>query len=278
MYHVVAIFVAFVLLWYFVFFFRRTPPLTSYREPHDILRCSKCSLRERRRVLRDLSKPAIDRRNGGGDTMRERVDCSIEKRFCVTDADCTLLCKEYKRLLFRCDASTATCEPRKISNDDPVDDREKDENKRDQRCDAKNGEYAMLVGYTTLGTALWQCVQLYRHFRDRSKFCEGGEFDMRADLREPSYRDCTCPSGTIRAVYKHPTAYERIGSGSLPHCVSTRSWNLYRASMTDSPDDYVASSLRKKRELQREDEDDDGEPSTTTMERNDSTDLWRINE
>lgn len=206
--------------------------------------------------------------------MRERVDCSIAKRFCVTDTDCTLLCKEYKRLLFHCDASTATCEPRKISSDDddPIDDREKDENKRDHHCDAKNGEYAMLVGYTTLGTALWQCIQLYRHFRDRSKFCEGGKFDMRADLREPSYRDCACPSGTIRAVYKHPTAYERIGSSSLPHCVPARSWNLYRASMTDSPDDYVTSALRKKRQLQRGDDDDDNDETSSEWERNHSND------
>lgn len=268
MYHVVAIFVTFVLLWYFVFFFRQTPPLTSYREPHDRLRCSKCSTRERRRALRDLSKPSIEH---SSDTVRERVDCSIERRFCVTDTDCTLLCKEYKRLLFRCDASTGTCEPVKISNDndDPVDDREKDENKRDRQCDAKNGEYAMLVGYTTLGTALWQCVQLYRHFRDRSKFCEGGEFDMRADLREPSYRDCACPPETVRVVYKHPTAYEQIGSGSLPHCIPRNEWALYRASMTDSPDEYVASSLRKKRDLQRDE---------TWWERKESTDLGYINE
>lgn len=267
MYHIVVIFAAFVLLWYFVFFFRRTPPLTSYREPHDRLRCSKCSLRERRRALQDLSKPSIDHR---GDTVRERVDCSIERRFCVTDTDCTLLCKEYKRLLFCCDASTGTCEPVKISNDDnPVDEREKDENIRDRRCDAKNDEYTMLVEYKTLGTALWQCVQLYHHFRDRSKFCEDGEFDMRADLCEPSYRDCTCPPETIRAVYKHPTAYEQTGAGSLPHCVPTRSWNLYRASMTESPDEYVASSFRKKRDLHRHE---------TEWKRNESTDLGYINE
>lgn len=234
------------MLWYFVFFFKRIKPLSSYKEPHDKLRCRKCVQRERERILRDMTKPAIDLPDefnsggGGGDdgktTSGARVDCSVERRFCVSDNDCQILCKEYKRLLFRCNDTSNTCDPQKIFNDaaDDNDERENEENRQDKQCDVKNGEFAMLVGYTTLGTAIWQCIQLYRHFRDRSKFCEGGTFDMRADIREPSYRDCECPPDTIRAVYRHPTAYEQIGDSALPHCISKLSWNLYRASMLDT--------------------------------------------
>lgn len=59
------------------------------------------------------------------------------------------------------------------------------DNRDGNACDVSQGEYAMLVGYTTLGTALWQCVQLYRQFRDTIKL---GEFG----LSRQSVRMCLC--------------------------------------------------------------------------------------
>lgn len=87
-----------------------------------------------------------------GNTM---TDCAIDAKFCHVDTDCEYLCKRYKRIKFACDFNH-TCAPRQIDggnggggddDDIPL-----------VKCDTKLGEYAMLVGYTTIGTAIWQCI------------------------------------------------------------------------------------------------------------------------
>lgn len=146
-------------------------------------------------------------------------DCSTVRRYCVYDQDCETICEPKKAVIFKCDENEI-CYPYFI------------EDKNDPgkvECDTKHGEYALLVGYTSVGTALWQCVQLYRHFIDPTKFCENGIFDMDANVREPSYKDCTCPSDTIRAVYKISSFYDN----AIPHCISEISWKFYKNDMLE---------------------------------------------
>lgn len=167
-------------------------------------------------------------------TMTRRADCSVASRFCVYDQDCASLCRSYKNIYFACDKNAfanddtrirenyriGRCAPRAIVDEsDQVTPREK--------CRVELGEYALLVGYTNLGTAIWQCVQLYQQYADRSSFCEGGRFDMNANIREPSYRDCLCPAGTVRAVSRLASMYDN----HLPHCIAQDQWTFYRNSM-----------------------------------------------
>lgn len=144
-------------------------------------------------------------------------DCSQIRRYCMHNQDCETICEPHTGVLFRCDENEI-CYPWFIEdNEDP--------NKVE--CDTKSGEYALLVGYTTVGTALWQCVQLYQQYVDRNKYCENGDFQMNVDLREPSYRDCTCSGNDIRAIYKIASAYDN----ALPHCISENNWRFYELDM-----------------------------------------------
>lgn len=152
------------------------------------------------------------------------TDCAVDAKFCHTDTDCEYLCKKYKRIKFACDFNH-TCAPSQIDGGDGGG--SDDDDTPPVKCDTSIGEYVMLVSYTTVGTAIWQCVQLYSHYSDRSKFCEGGDFDMNADIREPFYRDCKCPEGTTRAVYNIASFYDN----SLPHCIPNNQIIFYKNSM-----------------------------------------------
>lgn len=152
--------------------------------------------------------------------LRDQIqDCSTVRRYCMHDVDCETICKPYKLTIYKCDNNNV-CYPAPIEdNEDPG----------KVVCDTKHGEYALLVGYTTIGTALWQCVQLYRHYVDSTKFCENGVFDMDANKREPSYCDCTCPAGTIRAVYSIASFYDN----AIPHCIPRETWKFYKSDMVE---------------------------------------------
>lgn len=158
-----------------------------------------------------------------------RADCTAEQRYCGNDDDCDTLCRTFVRVRFVCDSdSTSTCVPAFVKSrpgDNDGDGGDAAEGGRE--CDTRNGEYALLVGYTALGYARWQCVQLYSHWQERETFCEGGNFAMNADVREPSFRDCDCPEGTLRAVHAMANQYDH----GLPHCVPKERWPFLRNDM-----------------------------------------------
>lgn len=102
----------------------------------------------------------------------QRVDCSESLRFCTSDADCSIMCQTYETVNFHCDAQTHICQPLNTNirvpkspgddGDDDGDDDETTDRSGKSACNVKAGEYAMLMGYTNLGAALWQCMQLYK--------------------------------------------------------------------------------------------------------------------
>lgn len=143
--------------------------------------------------------------------------CSQVRRPCLTDRDCATLCRG--NVVYSCDSSSNVCsEPRVIGVDGTIDENE-NEPPTPIKCRTDKGEYAVLQGFTDLGTANWNCVQLFPGWNDGpgTKFCENGVVDIDTRLRTPSYRDCQCPAGTTRIVY----AISRLGQQvyGLPHCV-----------------------------------------------------------
>lgn len=42
--------------------------------------------------------------------------------------------------------------------------KDKEDSEVKTNCDVSGGEYALLVGYSNLGVALWKCVQMYKSF------------------------------------------------------------------------------------------------------------------
>lgn len=157
------------------------------------------------------------------DRNSAEIDCSLETRYCKRDSDCLILCKFYANSRLTCDTNRNVCNLTNVSNDGGNDGSGDDV----VRCDNAAGEYALLVGYTTIGVAKWQCIQLYSNYSKREDFCENGEWSINANLREPSYRDCHCSSDDVLAVFKLPTVYDN----ALPHCIPRITWPLYQRAM-----------------------------------------------
>lgn len=219
MYSLLTIYAAFVVAWYWFVFRAAVSAVTIHAAERS--RAEESADPRTARLARNVAAlrsalrptPEMD-----GTIVVGRVDCTAEIRYCDNDSDCASLCREYERARFVC-SGDKTCVTRAVRVDDnggAIDE-----------CDTRRGEYAVLVGYTNVGAAEWRCVQLYKQYADRSKYCEGGEFDMNATVREPSYRDCSCPDGTVRCVYNIASVYE----SNLPHCVPKASWRFYRNSM-----------------------------------------------
>lgn len=186
---------------------------------------SGISLTTTRGKLRDLIVPSARREINDAQV----VDCTESLHFCTSDADCSVMCRTYETVSFHCDARTHSCQPLNTSvrTPSPGGDGDDDDNNRSfvAACNVKAGEYAMLVGYTNLGAALWQCVQLYKQFS--GSFCESGVFNMDARMREPSYRDCPCPKGTVRMSKKLADQYDT----QLPHCITAQNVRFYTDDM-----------------------------------------------
>lgn len=147
------------------------------------------------------------------------VDCLNYSRLCVTDSDCSLMCLPYHNVRFICGQNVCSVTPIENSSEEP------DENQ--PNCNVKEGEFAIIVGLTDLGYISWRCVQLYPQYQLRDTFCEGGKFDMDARVREPSYRDCTCPPQSIRMIENFASFYDN----AIPHCIPERNVFFYSENM-----------------------------------------------
>lgn len=167
------------------------------------------------------SRPLIDAVERRGDDLLgplTPVDCNAFTRYCLVSANCKILCKDAAVVEFDC--KEARCLER-----EPGGGNDGGGSSGEGKCDAKNGEYAVLVGYSELGVAQWQCVQMYPAWQVKSRYCEKGTLDIDARKREPSYRDCTCPLGTYRVVYKRTVLGQSVYG--LPHCVPTELYKFY---------------------------------------------------
>lgn len=156
------------------------------------------------------------------------VSCTVYRRPCLTDRDCKTLCTG--KLDYVCDSKQNVCsEPRVIDIEEGLqlnDPSSSSSPSSSIKCRTEKGEYAVLQGYNDLGTAKWECVQLFPGWEGGgTKYCENGIVDIDTRVRLPSYKDCTCPQGTTRIVY----ALSRLGQQvyGLPHCVKdTKLYNL----------------------------------------------------
>lgn len=142
------------------------------------------------------------------------TDCIHTQVACLKAENCTLLCKNASVLDFDCVKGMCTEKPIGVGGGDS--DRN-DISNDPSNCDLKNGEIGLLVGYNEIGTAQWECVQLYPGWEKRSTYCEGGTVDIDARVRTPSYRDCMCPGGTTRMTYRRSTLGQTVYG--LPHCI-----------------------------------------------------------
>lgn len=169
-------------------------------------------------ILRQATRLRIGER-----VIRDLPDCSVTVRYCAFDTDCDALCKDFRNIRFHCEENKCVARPIVRDNNDDSSDKNIDV----INCNLEAGEYALLVGYTNLGVAKWKCVQMYKKFLQRDKFCEGGTFLFNALIKSPSYRDCLCPSDAIRAVYNVSSLYD----DALPHCIPRTTWQFYANSM-----------------------------------------------
>lgn len=228
MFDVAIVTLAFLLAWYILV--RVSEPTIRYvapdrrASPHlaEVTCNNRIEIERNNESITNLFKINARTRSRTSDSSN---DCAKNDRYCSSSNDCLLLCKRYKYTEFLCDVTSSTCVPVPITDKGGDGDEDLSVPKP---CDTKNGEYAVLVGFANIGAAVWQCIQIYSQYVDRSKFCENGVFDMNANVREPSFRDCECPSGTVRAVHSIGTAYDN----SLPHCVREDQWQLLKFSMT----------------------------------------------
>ena len=155
------------------------------------------------------------------------LDCDKSVRVCLTDNDCSILCKRKNGVLIdvKCDPTDLVCRPSATTSGD--DDHVLPPDQPEPNCKTDKGEYALLQGYNELGIAQWNCVQLYPGWMDYSKYCENGVINIDTRKRAPSYLDCTCPENTLRMVYsKSQLGQEVFG---LPHCVDRSLKHLYEA-------------------------------------------------
>lgn len=150
------------------------------------------------------------------------VDCSRTQRYCLDRDNCRLFCKDASVIEFDC--LNGICVQRAVDKEKPT------HNSSDggSKCDTKNGEYGLLVGYNEIGVAMWECVQLYPAWQNRSSYCENGTIDLDVRKREPSYRDCTCRSSDVRIVYRYSILGQSVNG--LPHCVSSDRYKFYELS------------------------------------------------
>lgn len=155
-------------------------------------------------------------------------DCDINHTICLSSNNCKLLCRNAAIINYTCNEQNI-CEDRSIVAEDinggggnggsGVGISDSDETgARD--CDTKNGEFALLQGYNEIGLAQWNCVNIYPGWQDKSKYCENGTIDIDARVREPSYADCKCPSGTTRMVYRRSLVGQSVYG--LPHCIKNK--------------------------------------------------------
>lgn len=152
------------------------------------------------------------------------LPCSQIARPCLTDRDCSIVCNG-SGIEYYCDKKSLVCSEGvlPIGNDDDNKgdgNDNNDDNGKDIpiKCDTKNGEYALLQGYTEIGVAQWKCIQLYPGWEGGGKsYCEEGTVNLDTRIRTPSYKDCTCPSNTTRIVYMRSTLGQQVYG--LPHCV-----------------------------------------------------------
>lgn len=168
---------------------------------------------------RSTNEDAVDRRRDFTGQLTGPlypVDCNRFQRYCLKSDNCNLLCKDAAVTSFTCSKGICVEESSSNSNNPPS---------VDSNCDTKNGEYGLLIGYNELGVALWQCVQLYPAFADRKRYCENGVLNIDARVREPSYRDCICPAGNLRIVYRESVLGQVVNG--LPHCVTKEVFPFY---------------------------------------------------
>lgn len=229
MLNVLCLMIAFVAAWFILIRINK-PIETNGDEAFDNVALSQYweTTRNISRSNNENILNAVNVKNRTRERFDASNDCAANVRYCSTAYDCSILCTAFKYTWFDCDVDTNTCVPKPMVNDDGDDDDDDNDEDAPKKCDSKNGEFAVLVGIATIGTAVWQCVQLYKHFSDRTTFCENGRFDMDADVREPSYRDCECPQNTVRVIHSTVSSYDN----ALPHCVAFDKWDLLKDSMT----------------------------------------------
>lgn len=149
------------------------------------------------------------------------VNCDYKPTICLNDSNCALLCQNASVKHYQCDMQKHVCVdhglPMDIKGSDGYFYNGEKDSISSENCNTRLGEYALLQGYNEIGIAVWNCVGLYPGWNDYSRYCEGGivELDMRHRL--PSYRDCTCPQGTTRMVYRQSMLGQEMNG--LPHCV-----------------------------------------------------------
>lgn len=149
------------------------------------------------------------------------TDCMTARVACLKAENCTLLCKNAAVLDFACVKGVCMEKPIGIGGINAGGNNSNDQS----NCDLKNGEIGLLVGYNEIGTAQWECVQLYPGWEKRNAYCEGGTVDIDARFRTPSYRDCVCPGGTTRMTYRRSTLGQTVYG--RPHCIRNPVMKFY---------------------------------------------------
>lgn len=137
-----------------------------------------------------------------------RKDCDRQNIFCATSSNCKVLCRpNIATQSYRCADDYRCVTEREAINEESgqvsevpgVD------------CNTKVGEIAVLVGYTSLGAAQWECVNLYSAWDPRTlnpetgkqRYCEDGIISFDARVKAPDARSsCTCPEGLFKIVPK----------------------------------------------------------------------------
>ncbi|KAK2574849.1 hypothetical protein KPH14_013082 [Odynerus spinipes] len=145
-------------------------------------------------------------------------DCDANRTICLSNNNCKLLCRNAAIIDYTCNEQNV-CEDRSIVAEEGIGISDSDETGA-RECDTKNGEFALLQGYNEVGLAQWNCVNIYPGWQDKSKYCENGKVDIDARVREPSYADCKCPSGTSRMVYRRSLVGQNVYG--LPHCIKNK--------------------------------------------------------
>lgn len=155
------------------------------------------------------------------------ADCRASVRSCLRNEDCLVLCQRNATTLsYNCDQKTLLCRENGLtidnsssSDDGSGNNNNDDDNDTPINCRNDLGEYALLQGYNNLGVAEWNCVQIFPSWSEPGKrYCEGGVMHLDTRKGLPSYKQCDCPSGTTRIVYKRSIGQTVFDTG-LPHCV-----------------------------------------------------------
>jgi len=145
------------------------------------------------------------------------VDCDALSTVCLSDSHCKLLCRNASIKHYQCDEKRHVCVNLSLPGMTSIAGNSHDDISS-ENCNTRIGEYALLQGYNEIGVAQWRCVRLYPGWNDYSRYCEGGKVELDARRRPPSYRDCRCPDGTMRMVYRRSMIGQEVHG--LPHCVT----------------------------------------------------------